>query len=733
MKKHGRFWVLLVPALLLMLQSCRNDVDLKEFSKGNTLEVLKEKGCYKTFLKAVDMAGFSRLVGGGGLVTVFAPDDEAFSAYLMNRYGSEDLSAVPAEELGVLVGYHIIQFSYSPENFLSFATVTNPDGTSDGDGSCYKYKTYSKDPTYIHYDPIRQRNVNVYRRERYMPVFSSRLFRNRGVDMEKDYTRMFPSVNWSGDDDRLYAGSAVVEEAGIATDNGYLYTIDKVMDYEPTIYDFLNSSAGAEYSIIKKMFDRISCYSYDETTTKNYSETGDSLYFFYHWTAPTRAGEIPEIASEWTYHNEAGTAFERPLKYCSNCFLPKDSVLEPYLYSYFHEWINPEQPDLVKELPENTIYHFLMTHLFCNREIILPSELDASPLVGQNGEKFQLHSDDLEIKYCANGMVYGMDEVFQPAVFTHLTRPVFEHKDYMFWARALNVKNMYQRTVDDNNRFTMFVLNDHRLAELGYSSSESTLSHGSYTFRKNAVQSEAAVSSLLMSQFVYGDVDFETPGSTRYYVSKDDKTYFYVKDNTLYGTDGNAIDVTGRYETSNGYVYEIDNFIPARTGNYKATANGEEYTEFRALMNKAGLLDDTGGLKTPLKESMIFMPRNSAVILSRMFGEIPSDLDTLKQYLMYYFVPIAQNNLEHYLLPGLGPEGMTAEPFGDTYVTLSDYKYIDDAKYLSISWDPEHADHLNIISKANDTIPTVPDHINLHTNAAIFAVDKCFDYKTILR
>ena len=88
---------------------------------------LEERGEYSMFLKAVDICGYTRLVDGGGLVTVFAPDDDAFRSWLSDNYGTADVSAVPVDRLSVIVGYHLIQFAYEPEDFLSFNMVAVED------------------------------------------------------------------------------------------------------------------------------------------------------------------------------------------------------------------------------------------------------------------------------------------------------------------------------------------------------------------------------------------------------------------------------------------------------------------------------------------------------------------------------------------------------------------------------------------------------------------------------
>ena len=164
---------------------------------------------------------------GGGLVTVFAPDDAAFGSYLQEKYGTTDVDQVPVEELALLVGCHMIQFAYTPEDFLSFSMVSSDDGTDTGDGACYKYKTYGRPAIEEYTDPLNRRKVKIFSREKYMPVFSTRMFAKRGIsDAEGDYRLLFPDVNWQGANDRLYAGNAAVTESGIPTDNGYLYIVD---------------------------------------------------------------------------------------------------------------------------------------------------------------------------------------------------------------------------------------------------------------------------------------------------------------------------------------------------------------------------------------------------------------------------------------------------------------------------------------------------------------------------
>lgn len=712
-----------------------------------TKKILEEKGNFSTFLEAVEICGYTRLVDGGGLVTIFAPDNDAFAKWLQEEYGTDDIKDVPVDKLSIIVGYHMIKFAYEPKDFLAFTMTSSDDSETVGDGSCYKYKTYARNPNTVYTDPLNGRKVNLFSREKYLPVFSTRLFENRAIpDPEDNYRRFFPDVNWKGMNDQLYAGEAAVLEAGIQSCNGYLYIVDKVLTPAPTVYEALIQDNGKEYSIIKGMFDRIRLYTYDATVTKNYSETGDSLFYFYHWSAPQKAAEIPEIASEWTYHDESGVVFDKALRFSNNCFFPKDEVLEPYLKEYFKEFGTYEADKFLDVIPKNAIYHFLMAHVYGLQDIVLPSELDMGPINGVNGEKFSVSSSDVDVKYCANGVFYGMNKVFEPAVFNYLTEPVFRNPDYTFYSRAFNMKNMYQQTVDPNNRFTLFIQSDEDLLREGYSSSESTTGNMSYSFRQSSgPMSEVAVSNFLMSQFVFGQIP--SPGEVhmqRYFVSKDNKTYFYIKDNEFYDATDTPLLLIDEIETDNGIVYQLDRHLPARKGGYAESARKAEFAEFKKLMQAAGLANTNAGVAgslTGLTDALVFFPTNEAVTAALAAGMIPEKaqveaegkvyVDELAKYLKYYFVSLQKNKLSNFLLPGLGPEGMTTEAYEGTYATLSDYVVESDIKYMTIAWDPENSTCLSLTDMGGNTITTVPERVELRTNAAAYAIETCFDYRTM--
>jgi len=736
-----RSLLLILSVLVLFFVSCESSdqKDGDQYSLGTTCRILESRGNFTYFIEALNRSGYYRLVNGGGLVTVFAPDDNAFKSYLESKYGTVDMSQVSDEDISLLVGCHMIQFAYNKEDFLAFSTSSSDDDSGTKKSFCYKYKTYGRESVEDFTDPVTRRKVKLFSREKYMPVFSTRMLSSRGIsDAEGDYRKLFPDVNWQGSDDRLYAGNAAVLESGISSDNGYLYIIDKVIEPSKTIYKELSGSMKDNYSISKRLFDEINFYQYNAEITKNYSSTGDSLFYFYHWSAPARSGEIPEIASEWTYHDESGVVFDRMLRYSTNCFLPTDDVLEPYLKDFFREYGTYTQEDFISVIPKNAIYHFLRAHAYGGKDFIFPSELEKNPINGVNGERFSISSSEMAaIQYCSNGVIHGMKKVFQPAVFTHMTAPLFRYPQFTFYANAFNTKNMYQQMVDANNRFTLFIQDDQDLAAEGYSSTESTNGHGNYTFRNKAGNmAPNAVSNLLMSQFLFGEFPaLEDTDDLRYFVAKDEKTYFYIRNKVLYDYSGKALSVKTNFNTENGVVYQLDRVIPARVGPYSETGKLAEFQEFKKLMVQAGIGNNSGGLVSPMADAIIFFPTNDAVTDAIATGKIPTvvdgDVTELRKYLQYYFFQLKKNKLNSYLLPGLGPDGMTSDAYSGNYITMSEALTESDAKTISFAWNPVSPGSVTISDMGGYSITTQPDVIYLRTNCACYVIDECFDYRTM--
>jgi hypothetical protein len=73
--------------LLSCTDDISNDNHYKEpgWLKGNAYEVLQKEGNYSIFLKGIDLSGYKSIVDGNSILTVMAPNDDAFKTFLTQK------------------------------------------------------------------------------------------------------------------------------------------------------------------------------------------------------------------------------------------------------------------------------------------------------------------------------------------------------------------------------------------------------------------------------------------------------------------------------------------------------------------------------------------------------------------------------------------------------------------------------------------------------------------------
>ncbi|MBN2263424.1 MAG: fasciclin domain-containing protein, partial [Prolixibacteraceae bacterium] len=124
--------------------------------------------------------------------------------------------------------------------------------------------------------------------------------------------------------------------------------------------------------------------------------------------------------------------------------------------------------------------------------------------------------------------------------------------------------------------------------------------------------------------------------------------------NRLQGGGNQEIDnyaqIIGSEEGDNGVLYYLDKAILGPKNDAAMfIARDEDLTEFYNLLYQAGLsdtvIDDQTDLEYPqisflqLEASWtVFAPTNDAIIAARNNGEIPEDIEELKNFLRYHFV-----------------------------------------------------------------------------------------------
>ncbi len=679
---------------MLLLSGCEKDLDKyyerPNWLRGNAYEVMLGRGNFKLYLQAAEMTGFKDLLAGKGLCTVFAPDDEAFTAYLKaNNYSS--LEAIPLDKLKVLVGYHIIEQSWSEKYLLGFKV--NPAGDAidetSGDGTNYKYKSYAKEKPTLMVNPATMEEVSVYNREKYLPVISSRLFNaKKCADPEKTYKYFFPNVNWQGSDEKLYVCNAAMKEVGIATDNGYLYVLDKVVEPLRSIYKALEDSGYSDFSDYKSMFDRFANIVYDQTISTKYGQPGDLLYLYWYHKASVNTTDLPEIASEWSYHG----AFDglRPAYFMYGtssytCFAPTNQAFDQFISTFFEGNLQK-----ASDIPILTAYYLLRAHArdyWISGDvstILLPDQIDRG-VSGEYGEKWPITTSNVgKREFCGNGLLYGIDQVLIPGCFQTITAPLFKDPVYSIMAYMFQHIDMYPQVIEPlADKYTLFIYSDTTLVnKYGMSMTPGVIN----TIGDEVVQQKrgATIATLnsdyktyfAQSNTVYGGIrDFN---KRAFYSTMSPFTYVYTKefdpantegraagDLVIYGENGIFQKVVKSWDTNNGLTYELSDTLMKNSTTLVQHIQSS-YSDFYAKLNQAGMLVTTSGVTSiqivktvngvTIKEvlagkTMVFAPKNGTLT------NAPTVQADLALYLSYFFVSAEANKLTEYILPNYGPQG----------------------------------------------------------------------------
>ena len=116
-------WYPLLVSFILLFTSCMSELDkyyeIPDWLKGDSWKVMESKGNLKLFMSAIERSSYKDLIQGKGIITVMAPTDSAFQAYLI-KHNYATVEDIPQDELDQLIGFHVMQYSYNKDALISY-------------------------------------------------------------------------------------------------------------------------------------------------------------------------------------------------------------------------------------------------------------------------------------------------------------------------------------------------------------------------------------------------------------------------------------------------------------------------------------------------------------------------------------------------------------------------------------------------------------------------------------
>lgn len=695
--------IMSVLMLVLVLFSCENEMDkhynTPDWLKGSAWEVLESRGNYSIFLEGAELAGFKPILEGKSLVTVMAPDDEAFGEYL-TKEGKSSIEDFSVAELQKLIGFHIMYYSYDENKLINFRPGQGDGATEEekevGAGYYYKHRTRSYEAPTMETDTSGQ-PVLVYHNEAMLPVFSYRLFDTKGIDAKYNYEYFYSGSTWTGDQG-FNVSNASVEEYELIADNGYLYMVDRVVEPLKTIYNELKSRP--DYSTYLKIYDNYDYYEKDEQLTTDFGN-GEDLYLHLH------ESPLAPIALEWPSSNYRNIYTNSALAFST--FAPSNAAFDEFFASYW-------EPGgyTVLDSVSSVAMRYLIRNTFFGSSIVFPEEIKSGEVVNSYNSTINFDVDAVPAAnrvVCQNGVFYGLEELTPPGMFSSITGPAFRNKDLSWYLYMLDATRLLVGLSSNEADFTVLVPSNEQMENGGIELVVDELwssDDGDFAAMSNSSMTETVnLHTVTGSNTIH-------PTGTQVLRTNIPYTYWFVKEgqittstlfNNYFETPTATVDfydITERTyngeQWSNGIAYTYSSpeiFRPnlaTASMQYRLAITQDAtypYYEFSQLLRDAGLVDAAAGTITFLNgvRCVAFVPTNDAIQTAVAAGQIPgvdtdgtvSDQAALAAYLKCYFILTEDNGMTTYPFVGSGVNGDFDTMGEDVPMTI-----FDDGSKLSV-------------------------------------------------
>lgn len=718
--------ILFTVVLCCLLGSCEDKYDEHfktpdELNRGSIYKALEDRGNYSIFLKGVELANMKPMVDGKSILTVMAPTDSAFTAYLKEYHGGKKIEELSSAEVSKLIGFHVLYYSFDKEKLTNFRPVEG-DAATEKDknvnaGLYYKFRTKSMDAITIEQDTSGA-YVSVYHLERYLPVFSYRMFQTKQIEAKYNYEYFFPGTPWK-DATGFNISNAAIEDGGysVIADNGYIYLVDRVLHPLNTIYDELASNS--DYSDFLTLYDSYEYYELDNHLTLEYGN-GTDLYQHNHILP------LPSIAREWPETDYRMVTSLASTAY--SVFAPNNHALR----SFFDEYWKEGGYNSLEEVSKTSIEYLLFNCVY-NKSIVFPEEIKKGLIENSYGTIIKFDVDavpEQNRKVCVNGVLYGCDELTPPSMFGSVTGPAFQHKKYSYFLDMLSASELVMTLCSDETNYFMLYPSDELMNRTGITKNSSgVLVNGTQVIstktKQNTVYAHVVswdgTTGSYQSLPGSGTHVFRTlsPSMNLYWYMKDGKITNCIKHNELLYSPGikeedvysNIQELDFRDGWTNGKCYSYDNnipyllegsqdnaayasFVPMMLSNRNQSST--IYYGFIQLLNIANLIDTESQSVIPMVEScLMFVPTSEAVKTGILNGKVPgitttstsiddanffanctvTNMTDLQYYMLQYFIPLSTAVISNY--PYIGWEETTTNglPTLQTYyVNLGDGK-----------------------------------------------------------
>lgn len=416
---------------------------------------LQTRGNFTHFLAAIDKTGYKNTLSTAGYWTIFAPTDAAFEQYFTqkNIKGIADLDEAAARKI---VNYSLVYNSFTRDKLSDYQSNTGwVENNAFRRRTTYYNGVYSGTANGVPAKLIAaNRNAGYIlgdNNNKYIPYFTTEYFTTKSLSAA-DFNFFFPNVPFTG----FNVLNAAVTEPNIQAENGMIHIIDKVVEAQPSIDEYLADKP--QYSRFREILEKYGVQNplpVNQPATDRYRTlTGANDPIYVKLYRPT-LGFSPNNENFLKQTDNDGQTDAWSI------FVPTNEVLDAYLKNVLLEHyasldvINPQ-----------IIYDFLNAHLW--QTTVWPTRFNSTRNTVGEPARFNKDTDVVDAKVLSNGMFYGTNKVQESDAFHSVFGKAYLDPKYFLMTQLLQRELRYTLS-NPATKYTLFLLSDQVLTAAGYS------------------------------------------------------------------------------------------------------------------------------------------------------------------------------------------------------------------------------------------------------------------------
>jgi len=654
---------LLLSIAVSLLNSCEKERDKYErpdWLQGKVYTQMLEIPELSTFCQCVSLIGYDEVIDVSGSYTVFAPTNDAFETFFLSNPDYNTLEDIPLSELSRIVKYHIVQDPWTKDQlrkldingWIDDQTNSLPRGfkretlLKDRDqkyGVEWVYGTGNTITDTLSADIVRMIATDS---RKYAPIFYPEYFTINSIptaDYQFYFDRPFGEA-----DDLYFAGGKVTSEE-IFAENGFVYTIDKVVLPLRNGYEIISDNSGSNsYSKFMDLINEFPKFSFNQqkTDAQEGVDLGLEVDSLFDLSFPNLAFDLTnELTSPPA--GSYGLPSNVTVRYHHGLVAPTDNAMDDLIADYFQV---PGGWGSLQGAPGNIRRIITNTHM--SQYEIFPTSFENGFINGEM-DVVRLNSEDIShVEFGSNCTFIGIDRPIVPRAFSSVTGPVYLRPGFSKIMNVIEETGILPLLKKPNNEYSFFVESD---LNTGRDSSLilSDLNGRFYAYLISevgeAVQiryTRTSLRNLLLSHIC----NVQPDGSARKeFIPNLAGTHLIFNNETgeVSGTSPTTVGYEGGEvveiipevlsEADNGTTYEIENWFSFSGLNMYAQIS-LNFPEFHALLQKAGLSLDKLAKYSFINETdyyTVFVPGGAAIQAAGL-DTIPDE--DLGQILKLHFI-----------------------------------------------------------------------------------------------